>query len=306
LLAIAADPASSGRTLWAISFRSIGHRAIRRALASNPSGPAALLRHLGRRGTWDVASAVAANPRCPRRLQSRLAVAPDWAVRASAAGNPATRPAVLRTFVTTSYVAPARVAMALATNPALTTGQVDRLLAHNSLFVRGVAARHQAASGQALARLADGLSEPAWVLRAIAANPSCPAELSDELLTWIALGGPGPADPMFDPVTCTGHPGDTGSTAGAWYAEQARDQWSHEHPLWRVRSAIGPSGRPVPRDQVKLLSRDPTAEVRESVTRMRTVPLSAMIELMWDDSPPWPRWRPPGSGRARASCESAG
>ena len=69
--AATADPAGAPWTLWTIAFRSIGHRAIRRALASNPACPPALLRHLARRDAWDVASAVAANPSCPRRLRTR-------------------------------------------------------------------------------------------------------------------------------------------------------------------------------------------------------------------------------------------
>lgn len=234
---IAGNPASSKRELWRLAIRVRKGRAVGRALGANPNCPGTLMWLFARRGAWDVAAAIAANANCPRRVQATLAKSQYWAVRANLAANPAARQEVLLAL-SRSYTAAHQVSLALATNPSLDTGLVDSLLRHENRYVRRVAAAHPAASAAGLAALADGLSEPAWTLRAIAANPSCPADLSDQLLTWLALGGPVHADPMFDPVACTGHPADTRSSAASWYARQAEDLWACKHPLWRVRAAI--------------------------------------------------------------------
>lgn len=284
LLAVARDPASGKLAMWRVVLRLSPDREAGRALASNPGCPRTLMWCLARWGKWDVASAVAANAHCPARLQNYLAKSPHWAVRASVASNPVTDRRVLR-ILSHSYLSPELVLMALATNPSIETGIVDQLLAHKSPYVRGVAAAHPAASPSALAELAEGLREPGWILRAIGANPVCPAELSDQLLTWLALGGAVNSDPSFDPVACTGHPGDTRFTAGSWYAEQGRDMWAYKHPLWRVRAVVSGTNGRIPIDHVQLLSRDPNAQVRGLVTRLNGVPITCMIELARDADP---------------------
>src|SRR5262249_12542434 len=128
--------------------------------------------------------------------------------------------------------------MYAAASPSLTQALADRLLADKDPYVRGVAAAHPAASAAALGQLAEGLSEPAWILRRIAANPSCPDDLSDQLLTCLSLGGAEHADPMFDPVACTGHPADTRVSEWAWYREQAQGKKAEKHALWQVRASV--------------------------------------------------------------------
>ncbi len=278
---IAGNPASSKRELWRLAIRVRKGRAVGRALGANPNCPGTLMWLFARRGAWDVAAAIAANANCPRRVQATLAKSQYWAVRANLAANPAARQEVLLAL-SRSYTAAHQVSLALATNPSLDTGLVDSLLRHENRYVRRVAAAHPAASAAGLAALADGLSEPAWTLRAIAANPSCPADLSDQLLTWLALGGPVHADPMFDPVACTGHPADTRSSAASWYARQAEDLWACKHPLWRVRAAITTPAGQLPADQVRLLSRDPRTEVRRTAVRLRGAPISVVVELSDD------------------------
>ncbi|HEX6454091.1 MAG TPA: HEAT repeat domain-containing protein [Trebonia sp.] len=177
---------------------------------------------------------------------------------------------------------PPRVRLYAAANPSLIPPLADRLLADPDPYVRGVAATHPAATGDALARLADGMTEPAWILRRIAAHPACPAQTSDELLTWLALGGATNADPMFDPVECTGHPADTSASAFAWYRQQAQRTGADEHPLWRVRAAVLGSGGRISANRAWALARDPRRDVRRVIARAGLLPLNIRLELRRD------------------------
>lgn len=271
-------------TLWYLAlFRR--RRSVHRALAANPSAPPLLLWYLACFSRWDVKAIVVLNPRCGRHVHSWMVHENDWAVRAALASNPLTTPNVLRTLA--SAFDP-RVLMAVAANPALPADLVDTLLKYRSVYgvyVRGVAAANPNADGESLRELARGMTEPAWVLRAIAANPSCPDELSDQLLTWIALGGAGDADPMFDPVACTGHPDDTRVDVVSRYAALARTDGAERHPLWRVRAVIGQARRTLPQPLIAELRRDPRPEVRRSVASFTPVPPRAIRELIGDADP---------------------
>ena len=83
------------------------------------------------------------------------------------------------------------------------------------------------------------MTEPAWILRRVGDNPACPKELSDQVLTWLALGGAGDSDLAFDPIECTGSPEEGGP---AWYLRQAaspgRYASASQHPLWLVRAML--------------------------------------------------------------------
>jgi hypothetical protein len=279
LVAIAADPASEPKALWRVALRS-RHPAVSRALAANPSAPPRLLRFLGHFARWDVLVTLAGSPRTPLRMQSnRLASSLDWAVAAAVAANPATRPEVLGHLASRRDP---RIGLAAAANPSLAGDLVEALLQSPSVYVRGVAAANPAAPSEALRRLAAGMSEPAWVLRAIAANPSCPADLSDQLLTWLTLGGPGNADPLFDPVRCTGHPASSDVPPVAWYAEEAKRADAARHPLWRVRAAVASAHKQLPLMTVSMLRRDPRPEVRRSVAGFIGTRPSEIRELIGD------------------------
>jgi hypothetical protein len=120
------------------------------------------------------------------------------------------------------------------------------------------------------------------VLRAVATNPSCPAELSDELLTWITIGGPGKTDPHFDPVQCTGFPASTEVSPAAWYAEQARRPDAEWHPLWRVRAAVPAARKTLKLSTVRELRRDPRPEVRRTVAGFTGVLPRDVREMLGD------------------------
>jgi hypothetical protein len=282
LVAIAADPASEPRALWRLALLS-RDPAVLRALAANPSAPPLLLRFLGRLGArWDVLVALAENPRTPPWMRShQLARSPEWAVAAAVAANPATAPRALRRLVSRRDP---RIGLAAAANPALPSDLVEELLQSPSVYVRGAAAANPAAPPEALRRLAAGMSEPAWVLRATAVNPSCPDDLSDQLLTWLTLGGPGKEDPLFDPVRCTGHPAGSDVPPAAWYAEEAKRPDADRHPLWRVRAAAAAARGQLPQATISMLRRDPRPEVRLSVAGFTPTPPGRIRELMGDAS----------------------
>jgi hypothetical protein len=280
----ASDHAADPRSLWWLTLRNVRHPAIGRALAVNlatPPGALWLLCHFGR---WDVVAAVAANRHCPARTHSGLAAHSDWAVRAAIAANPAIRSDVLRRIVASAGWTP-QVALHAAANPALDAEMAAALLMNPSPFLRAVAAASSAASADALQRLGADMSQPAWVLRAVAANPACPASVADQLLTWLALGGPVGQDPNFDPLTCAGHPGDTSVPVFTWYAQQARGSGAARHPLWRVRAAITSSLDRVPIPMANELCRDPRAEVRRTAARLAGIPPRLAREMTQDADP---------------------
>ena len=296
----ASEPTAHWHTLWLVAVRGWFCRPVLRELAANPGAPKLLLSLLEQR-RWDVQAIVAANPRCPRRVQESLAWSSELAVRAAVAANPATDPAVLEDLVD-RYASCVR--LHVAANPSLTRALADRLLGDSSPYVRAAAAGNTAASACGLRGLAEGMSEPAWVLRAIAGNSSCPADLSDQLLTWIALGGAGDTDPLFDPVECAGHPGDTRFGLVAWYREQARREGAECHPLWRVRAEVMPVLGRLPGDRARTLSHDPRPEVRRTIARLPQLPPLIRLELLSDGDPQVARLasggEPAGPARRRA------
>jgi hypothetical protein len=276
--ALAADPATRGAMLWRLGLRYFGSRRVTRALAANPRLPRSLLWLLVIR-KWDVRAAVGANPRCPRPLMRLLTFSSLLSVNTAVAGNPAAS-ARLLDFLT--RVSSPCIRMSVAANPSLPGVLADRLLGDKDPYVRGVAAAHPVASAAGLCRLAAEMTEPAWTLRRIAANPACPAEQSDQLLTWIALGGTGNADPTFDPVECMGHPGDTSVPLLIWYHGQGAQYGAAEHPLWRVRAAVLSARGKVSRDQAWTLARDPRPEVRRTIARAPRLSLNLQTELRGD------------------------
>jgi hypothetical protein len=280
----ASDPATGRRDLCWLALCYPRHPAIARALVANPALPPGAARLLSLFSRWDVVAAIAASSRCPGRLQWHLALHNTWAVRAAIAANPAARPDVLRHLVDSEKWQP-HVAMYAATNPALDGAMTAILLRHSSPYVRAVAAANPAAPPEALTRLATDMTQPAWVLRAAAANPACPGTVADQTLTWLALGGPVRQDPSFDPLTCTGHPADTSSPSFNWYALQAQQPGARTHPLWRVRAAIPRSLERVPIEVATDLCQDPRPEVRRAAARLLGIPPRIAREMTNDADP---------------------
>lgn len=283
-VARAADPATSRRRLWAMTVLQGRRVAVARALAGNRSTPRLCLR-LFAHGPWDVAAAVAGNSSTPQRvLASSFNHREAWAVRNALASNPSA-PIVALQRLAISYEAVVR--MRVAANVALPSQTVNALLQDRDVYVRAVAASNPRASADALEQLVRPMQDPAWVLRVAASNPSCPRELADQTLTWIALGGTGNTDPSFDPLTCNGHPGDTTVSVWSWYRQAAIEggEGSEMHPLWRVRSAITSSWPRIPGRVLMTLAVDPQPDVRLSVSRFKELTFRRLKHLARDADP---------------------
>jgi hypothetical protein len=281
-VARASNVATSRTRLFAMALVSGRRVSIARALGGNPSTPRLVLRVFAH-GPWDVAAAVAANASTPQRvLADGFILRPTWAVRSALASN-ASAPGVVLTQLATSDEAVLR--MHTAANPSLPSKTVDALLRDPDVYVRAVAASNPRASAPALAALAEPMTDPAWVLRAVATNPTCPRTLSDEILTWIALGGTGNTDPTFEPLTCEGHPGDTTVGLYSWYRKAAQDNDTDMHPLWRVRSVITSTWPRIPGVVLMKLAVDPQLEVRRSVSGFKELTFARLKHLTRDADP---------------------
>lgn len=280
----AANPASSRAKLSLLGYLFQYSRKVNLALAGNPTSRAKLLSRVAlrslRRGQWNVAVVAAEHPACPVSLLRRLIWSSNPAVEVAVATDPRAS-SLLMDRLTEGYPE-ARLRLYIGANPAAPAPVIERLLGDPDPYVRRVAAAHPAATPDGLRRLCVDMSQPAWTLRAAATNPACPSDLSDQLLTWLALGGAGASDPHFDPITCSGHPGSTDIHAMAWYVNAARQDRAENHPLWRVRAAITTSRPRILISILRLLALDPRVEVRRTAARFRSLPYPVLRELSAD------------------------
>jgi hypothetical protein len=120
------------------------------------------------------------------------------------------------------------------------------------------------------------------MLRAGAANPACPPDVADQVLTWLALGGAA-GDPSFDPVACSGNPGtDQDTDPDQWYWREARHSWSDHSPLWRVRAHYPHRAPLLTAANVERLRRDPSPVVRRNLFRFQ-IKAELLCELLDDE-----------------------
>jgi hypothetical protein len=230
-----------------------------RARARDPRTPVGELRRLARSRHWDVRAIVAARPEVPATTVSALVRRGPWAVQAQAARRPdLTLPLQQKLVVAVNLVR-----LPFASNPTLQPAIVARLLRDYDGYVLGVAAGNPGAAPEALEQLVGDMTRPAWVLRNVARNPSCPPALAEELLTWLAIGGAGEQDPYFDPITCTGHADMSRVAPFQWYQRQALTATFPEgSSLWRVRAATSQTKQRLSRTRVRELAVDEAPEVR--------------------------------------------
>jgi hypothetical protein len=253
--------------------------AVRRAVAGNRRAPGVALWLVwltSRR--WDIQAALAANPTAPRPLLWFLMGDRRLAVQVAGAGNRRT-PSLGRWML--SHGRRPMVRFALAGNPRATVAMLGRLARLDPLIAQRVAS-NPAASPQLLRELTMGMDAPAWILRTVATNPTCPSDLAAEALTWLAIGGPvGNAD--FDAETCAVAPHDQ-LAAGEWYRRNATLE-GRTSPLWRVRATIVSTNKTVPFPTVFALARDPHPLVRRSAMSLRPLPANLAGELLADADP---------------------
>lgn len=248
---------------------------IARALAGGPKLSNFSRQVLAKHNRWDVRAVLAGRPDLTNGDYRRLKKSPDWAVLDALARNH---------VLTARQIEQIRVI-----HPAITLTKVQHpncpavileyaiAASHIDPYIRAVALRHPTIDTLTLKTAAEDLQAPAWVLRSIALNPACPTDVRDGLLAWIAVGGAGFSDPMFDPVTGMGHPGDTRTDRSVALTELA-DLYSRV-ALFRLAWVRAQSTVQLP--DLRRLSRDPDPAIRQRAAQFNN---RAEIEVLVTDA----------------------
>ncbi len=261
---------------------------------------------LARSEHWDVRVAVVTNARTSPRLLRRFNERGTWAIRDAIANRPD-----VASVVTSSVGWHPGARLTLATNPATPANVIAELLADVNPYVRAQARGHAAAPVGAVLEAAADPRRPAWELRRIAEHPGLVDAERDRILTWLALGG-AEGDVHFDPVSCTGTPGEVGQPHEDAYRYEC-DVDALLSPLWRARRHVGiaPQHGTLPRATVAAMARDPHPEVRvvaagfspnadledlandaaPAVSARATTTLARPVRR-WDPIAVWRDWRP--------------
>jgi len=278
---LANDPEADPDVLRSLVGRSKRVPGVVRPLAANPQTPPDALRRLGKHSRWDVRALVAANPSADAKTLDQLACDDGWAIAVALAARPDIPSRLLRG----SEYWTGHERFALAGNPNVPVEALDRLLEDDNVYVRGRAASNPSARPESLRALVQSMSESPWVLRAAAANPACPPDLADEVLTWIALGGTGAGDPTFDPVACVGNPVDASTPEYFFYQNEAKEPDAYESVLARVRASVLGANRTVPVRVMEVLAHDAEPSVRTVAATVRELPRDVLEELVMDADP---------------------
>lgn len=229
------------------------------------TGTAELVR-LSRCRYWDVKRIVAARSDLPALGIIWSVHSSAWSVRAAIARRDDLVPKVTRAL--TADIPPVR--LVLAANSTIDTAAACLLVRDYDLYVSGVAAGNPQLTVEAIRAFAHGMRRPAWALRRAATNPTCPEDLQDEILTWLAIGGAGRGDPLFDPIACTGDPGDGTEMPYQWYRDAiAGTGLPAHHPLWAARAGIRGLNLTLPHSQLHDLSVDEADDVRLAAARFK-------------------------------------
>ncbi len=269
--AMAGHPVRSRLESWWIATTQ--DPTARAALARDAATPRLVHELLSRRGHWSIRRAALDSPHARARHIKRALTHRSAAVRYAAMASPlvASIPhASLRRAMTDQVVA-----MAAMANPALPPSLLDEYLtamvpdprtwpSDVSRWLAGAALGNPAAPVPQLQRLADAPA-PAWAMRRLATNPSTPNDVSESLLTMLALGAM-EGDPHFDPVEGTGNPGDPSRTAWAETDRLAVEQLLG-HPVPSIRAAGARARSEASQKVLLMLAEDPDIHVRSSVLR---------------------------------------
>lgn len=266
---------------WPLRLMKVNAHVARARAQCVPLGPVGQLLMLARR--WDVRAALAANPALRPRIAVLLSRDQQWSVRHALAVSGAISAWSHRSLDSEH---PA-VRLALAAQPALPAHLVARLANDPSPFVRAVALRHPALNPVVLRGRAADARAPAWLLRSIAINPSCPDDLREELLVLLSVGGAGEWDPTFDPLTEAGNPGSVADSPFANITELAR-AGGVRSPLWSVRARWSAECRTMQIPQLRELARDCAPGVRLTAARFTSAPV--LQELRNDAVPSVASW----------------
>jgi hypothetical protein len=241
----------------------------------------------GRFGRWlvsrndhsSVVARLATRTDLSGTIKSRLC-SPKWmAIAVNAASNPTIETRYLRKLAASHRA----VDLALLTNyrcPDSLVLQATR--GELGPFLKSVALRHPSVGEATLRYAAQDLGQPAWILTSITRNPNCPEDLSDSILTWLAIGGAGDTDPLFDPLTEAGNPGSTKITRAVNIAEVAVQE-GFSSALGCVRAAHAQRFRQLETDSLMALANDPAIVVRLRAAQFK---LRRSLKDLIDDAEP--------------------
>jgi hypothetical protein len=166
-----------------------------RALAANPQTPKWGLARLRLSRSWRIRVELVRRSAVSRRiLRWWVRRGPD-ALDAAIARHPDTPHSALRILAAKSPTH----RLALTENPALPSHMAATLADDPDIWVRGAGLGNPNLPSSEVERHAADPGLLPWQLRRLANNPSCPQPVRDQALTWLALGGAGPGDPLFEP-----------------------------------------------------------------------------------------------------------
>lgn len=291
--AVAAHPAL--RPGLAFRLARAQDSVVRAELVRHRSTPRVLRAWLLRDPHWSVLCAALEGPHVSRRLVLRGLRHRSAAVRCAAISSPLV--ARVRRQRLERAMDDGVVAQAAVVNPALPAGVLDDVLTRlipderkwpggAANWIVGAALGNPAVPARQLVRLADAPA-PAWAMRRLATNPSAPAEVSEPMLTMLALGAM-EGDPRFDPISGAGNPGDPALHPWAETSRIAITEPLLRHPVPTVRASVASQAQEMTHADLLLLAEDPDIRVRAVVLRFR--PLSEAVSTsMRSDPVPWIR-----------------
>jgi hypothetical protein len=215
------------------------------------------------RGHFPVVLAVAHNPATGRRTRSRLMKKPWWGVR---------YPLAFRTDLTATEYSElwghTAISLALAGNPSIPRSKAEELARSHSEYVSALASINPMMPLERRTVVANDPAAPAWVLHRMLADPNLPPDIDERVRVWLALGG-GTGDPNFDPVSCTGTPGDGTTSRDAAYRTAGGTDPTNS-PLWYTRALTGIGVGNLPSRSIDRLSTDGDPRVRVIAARYRS------------------------------------
>jgi hypothetical protein len=264
-------------------------------LVRHRSIPRLLFLGLVRCGHWSVQCAALESRHASRRLVKRRLRHRSAAVRCAAISSPLAGKIPRKRLE--EAMGDRVVALAAVVNPVLPASVLDRLLRRFvpderkwptgcDRWIVGAALGNPGLPLVQFARLADA-SAPAWAMRRLATNPAAPADVSEPLLTMLALGAM-EGDPRFDPVSGDGNPGDPALHPWAETNRIARDEPLLRHPVPTVRANVAAGLEQLTHEDLLMLAEDPDPRVRSIVLRFQSLSPPVRKSLV-NDPTPWIR-----------------
>jgi hypothetical protein len=262
---------------------------MRAARASSSTSPYYLW-HSASSAHFSIQLAVALNPSSGPRARKRLRSSLRWALDEALA-----RREDLEDVEYLSLSRHGAVLLRLAENPRTPLRAIDWMISFGDQFVSQLSRIHPSRPIERIHAVADDGDAPKWLLRRLASSPTLPDELRERVLVWLALGG-GSGDPNFDPVSCTGTPGELGQPTDQAYRD-AGGANAVESSLWLTRMMKAVGTTTLTDDALHRLAKDSHPYVRSNAARFNGVTSTRELrsdpdagvrrqaEITWTDIP---------------------